>query len=102
MPQIWNNMVVVTKDELIPAFFPSLGALQKKITRDSRKSFGIRRVQRGGGSNTKILIDFDTLPEEWRNQLGDPRKVDCSLELFFWEDKEAVTFFSEISPNTEI
>lgn len=30
MPQIWNNMVVVTKDELIPAFFPSLGALQKK------------------------------------------------------------------------
>ena len=99
MPQIWNNMVVVTKDELIPAFFPSLGALQKKITRDSRKSFGIRRVQRGGGSNTKILIDFDTLPEEWRNQLGDPRKVDCSLELFFWEDKEAVTFFSEISPS---
>ncbi len=66
MPQIWNNMVVVTKDELIPAFFPSLGALQKKITRDSRKSFGIRRVQSGGGSNTKILIDFDTLPHRFR------------------------------------
>lgn len=31
MPQIWNNMVVVTKDELIPAFFPSLGALQKRL-----------------------------------------------------------------------
>ncbi len=99
MPQIWNNMVVVTIDELIPTFFPSREALKLKLWRDSKKAFGIKRAQRGGGLDTKLLIDFDTLPEEWRNQLGDPRKVDCSLELFFWEDKEAVTFFSEISPS---
>ena len=72
MPQIWNNMVVVTIDELIPTFFPSWKALKLKLWRDSKKAFGIKRAQRGGGLDTKLLIDFDTLPEEWRNQLGDP------------------------------
>ena len=39
MPQIWNNMVVVTIDELIPTFFPSWKALKLKLWRDSKKGF---------------------------------------------------------------
>lgn len=98
MPHEWNNMIVVTKEELIPNFFPSWEALKKKLIRDSKKTYGIRRAQRGGGSGCEVLIIYDTLPKEWRKQLGDPRKVDCSLERYFWEDQEAVTYFREVCP----
>lgn len=98
MPHEWNNMIVVTKEELIPDFFPSWEALKKKLTRDSRKTYGIRRAREGKGLGNNVLIAYDTLPKEWRKQLGDPRKVDCTLERYFWEDTEAVTYFREICP----
>ena len=41
MPHEWNNILVVTKDELIPEFFPSWEALRKKLARDEKKAFGL-------------------------------------------------------------
>ena len=98
MPHEWNNMIVVTKEELVPEFFPSWEALRKKLTRDSDKPYGIKRARKGKGQGNKVLILFDSLPKEWRKQLGDPRQKDCSLDRFFWEDAEAVAFFAEVCP----
>lgn len=98
MPHEWNNMIVVTKEELIPDFFPSWDALKRKLTRDLKKPYGIRRARQGKGLGNDVLIAFDTIPKEWRNILGDPRKVDCILEKYFWEDGEAVTYFSSVTP----
>ena len=42
MPHEWNNILVVTKDELIPEFFPSWEALRKKLARDEKKAFGLQ------------------------------------------------------------
>lgn len=98
MPHEWNNILVVTKEELIPEFFPSWEALRKKLARDEKKTFGLRRARQGKGLGNEVLIAFDSLPEEWRKQLGDPRQKDCSMERFFWEDAEAVAFFSSVRP----
>ena len=89
---------MVTKDELIPEFFPSWEALRKKLARDEKKAFGLRRARQGKGRGNEVLIAFDSLPEEWQRQLGDPRRKDCSMERFFWEDAEAVAFFSSVRP----
>jgi hypothetical protein len=95
MPHIWtDNKVVVTKDELIPDFFPTWDALKYKLHRDARKPCGIKRAQRGGGLNCELLIDFDSLPKSIRDALGDPRRVDCILERFYWEDAKAVEYFA--------
>ena len=85
---------MVTKDDLIPDFFPSWDALKKKLYRDAKRPTGIRRIRRGGGSGGEVLIDFDTLPADVRSRLDDPRKVDCILERYFFVDAEAVRFFS--------
>ncbi|MDR1646032.1 MAG: hypothetical protein LBS05_09495 [Tannerellaceae bacterium] len=95
MPYEWNNKIVVTKDELIPGFFPSWDALKLKLFRDAKKSTGIRRARQGKGLNNELLIDYDTLPPAIRNQIPDPRKVDCIMEKFFSIDAEAVRWFSE-------
>ena len=94
MPHEWNKVIVVTKDELVPDYFPTEKALIQKLWRDSKKPYGIRRVRMGKGLGNEVLIQFDSLPSYIRKELGDPRKVDCSLERFFWEDKEAVLFYA--------
>lgn len=99
MPHEWNNMIVVTKEELIPDFFPSWDALRRRLDREAKKPYGIRRAREGKGLGNEVLINFDTLPKEWRDILGDPRKVDCILEKYFWEDGEAVTYFSSVTPS---
>lgn len=96
MPHEWNNILVVTKDELIPEFFPSWEALKLKLWRDSKKGYGLRRAREGKGLGNEVLIKFDSLPVGWREQLGDPRKTDCILERYFREDSEAVSYFSSI------
>lgn len=98
MPHEWNNMIVVTKEELIPDFFPSWEALKKKLARDNKKTYGIRRAREGKGAGNEVLIAYDTLPRDWRKRLGDPRKVDCSLERYYWEDQEAVSYFRDVCP----
>ena len=96
MPYEWNNILVVTKEELIPEFFPSWEALKKKLSRDLKKPYGIRRAREGKGLGNEVLIQYDTLPVEIRKALGDPREVDCILERYFREDRGAVEYYTQV------
>ncbi len=99
MPHIWNDIAVVTKDELVPEFYNSLNSLTRDISRKKDKPYGIKKVQ-SGGNGRKMLIDYDTLDAEIRDQLKDPRSFEHILEKLFEFDSEAVRFYSEFTyPN---
>lgn len=93
MPHIWNNMVVVIKDELVPSFYNCLKTLQSEIDRYKDKDFGIKQVRRGGNGG-KMLIAFDSLEKYIQDAIGDPRKVNNPLDLFYKTDMAAVAFFN--------
>ena len=92
MPEFWNNILVVTKDELVPAFF-SYDALQKQVKRNAKNEYGIKKIRNGGGGHP-ALYSFDSLPGSIQDALGDPRKCDHILERYYKVDGEAVAFFS--------
>ena len=95
MPNEWNNMIVVTKDELVPEFFPTREALKLKLWRDKKNPYGIRRARQGKGLGNEVLILYDTLPADIRETLGDPRKMgDCTLERYFREEAGAAEYFA--------
>lgn len=96
MPFVWNNMAVVTVDELVPEYWPSWDALRRKLDRDRNNPLGIKRAKQGKGKGNKVLILYDTLPEEIRSALRDPRKVDCVLENYFFEDNAATKYFGSL------
>lgn len=94
MPHIWlDQKVAVQEFELIPMFWNKLSSLQKELQRYKQKPFGIKRLQLGGRGR-KLLIDFDTLPKNIQETLGDPRKVNHPLESFFKFDPDAVRYYS--------
>lgn len=93
MPQNWNNILIVTENELIPRFYSSINSLGAIINRDERKGYGVNRVQRGC-RNRKMLIEFDSLPPYIKDELGDPRKVGHILEKYFTISKTTVDFYS--------
>lgn len=95
MPYEWNNILVVTKDELVPKFYTSSNTLYSAIQRYEEKPYGIKRVQRAC-NNRPMLIDFDSLPTEIQELIGDPRKVDSILERYYEIDPDAVTFFTTV------
>lgn len=88
----WNNMIVVTKEDLVPAWF-SESNLKVTIHRFKDKPYGIKKVQ-SGGNGRAMLISYDSLPGEIKAGLGDPRKVDHILEKYYKWDGEAVSFFA--------
>lgn len=93
MPHEWNNMIVVTKDELVPDWYGTWSNLKVTLHRYANKPYGLKRVQ-FGGNGRQLLIAFDSLPEHIQNGLGDPRKVSHILERFYKVDSEAVSFFA--------
>ncbi len=93
MPHTWNNMMVVTKDELVPAWWNSINTLYSEIQRYKNKPYGIKRIQLGGNGR-QLLVAFDSLPRETQDGIGDPRKVSHILERFYSIDKEAVEFYT--------
>lgn len=90
-----NNILVVTKDELVPRFY-SYDNLKKQLFRHQDKPTGIKRYSRGGGSGRRLLVLFDSLPATIRESLGDPRRVEHILLLYFNTDAAAVEFYSNI------
>lgn len=94
MPHEFNNKIVVTRDELVPRFWSTWEALKKQLSRYREKPYGIKRAQRAGGLGKEILIDFDTLPREIQEELGDPRKLQHVMERFYKTDGEAVRFYA--------
>ncbi len=93
MPFEWNNILVVTKEELVPNFWNTLGSLQKEIKRYEKKPYGITRVQKGGNGR-QLLISFDSLPTEYQLVLGDPRKLNHPMEAFYKVDSKAVQYYT--------
>lgn len=94
MPHQWGNILVVTKDELVPAYFNTLETLQQNVWRYKDKPFGIKQVQKGGNGR-QMLIDFDSLSKEIQESIGDPRKMKHPLIEFFQFDANAVRFFND-------
>jgi hypothetical protein len=93
MPFEWNNTIVVTKDELVPGWFTD-DTLAKTIQRYANKPVGIKRVQLGGNGR-QMLISYDSLPENIKTVLGDPRKVNHILERYYKVDGAAVTYYTQ-------
>lgn len=93
MPQHWNNILVVTKEELVPTWFNTESTLKSNIQRYKNKDYGIKRVSTGGNGR-QMLIAYDSLPPEIKKGLGDPRKSDHVLEKFYNTDPGAVDFFT--------
>ncbi|MEZ2337651.1 hypothetical protein AB6735_18540 [Mucilaginibacter sp. RCC_168] len=91
MPELWNNILVVTKDELAPWYTEQ--ALKNSIQRYKNKDYGIKRACRAH-NGTPLLIIFDSLSKEIQTALGDPRKCDHVLELYYKIDGGAVNYYS--------
>lgn len=94
MPHEWNNIMVVTEAELVPGWYSNLKTLQQEIHRHKDKPYGIKKVQ-SGGNGRQLLVSFDSLPNEIKNGLGDPRKHNHVLEAFYKIDTGAVSFYGD-------
>ncbi len=90
-----NNILVVTYDELVPRLYSSVGYLKVQVCRHEKRGHGIRKIQRGGGSEMQALLEFDSLPRRIREQLDDPRKDRHVLEVYYRVDTKAVKFYND-------
>lgn len=94
MPFIFdNNKVAVELEELVPRFWNCYESLKSELHRYKDKNFGVKRLQ-VGGNGRRLLVDFDSLKHEHQQALGDPRKVDHPLALFYAEDAEARRYYA--------
>lgn len=92
MPHIWNNIAVVTYEELIPGYYATCKSLSAVLAKSEKRGFGMKRVQRAhfGGI---ALIDYDTLPLQIKDSLPDPRSGKHLFERFFEVDAAAVEYY---------
>lgn len=99
MPYIFTNKkVAVELDELVPKFWNCFSSLKSELHRYQNKPYGIKRLQLGGNGR-KLLIDFDSLPANIQENLGDPRKENHPLEPYFQFDADAVRFYNKFKRN---
>lgn len=92
MPQLYQNKVAVTQEELSQWFTPT--ALRVTIHRHKELSYGIKKVQ-SGGNGRAMLVDYDSLPKHIKEEIPDPRKHSHILEMFYQPDEKAIAFFSQ-------
>lgn len=98
-----DNTWVVCEWELVPRFYNSLNHLKVEIHRYKRRADGIKKIQ-SGGNGRNMLISFDSLRPDIKEQIGDPRKADNVLERFYTVDPDAALFYSqyELSDGTAL
>lgn len=94
MPHYFNNILVVTQEELVPTFYPKIEYLSKMIGLSEKRGYGLKKEQ-AGGNGRKLLVNFDSLPDHIKTQLDDPRRSLHVLERFYKTDDEAVRYFQE-------
>lgn len=95
MAFLWtDNKVAVSIEEVVPFFWSSLKVLQVELYRYKEKPYGIKRLQIGGNGR-KLLIDYDSLRDEIKSKITDPRKVNHPLEMFFEIDADAVRYYGK-------
>lgn len=93
MPHFHNNILVVTKDELVPRFYASEASLSVLCKRDEKRGQGLKRIQEGRGRK-ELLILYDSLPSHIRAELPDLRVGRHLLENFFEYDNDAYLYYS--------
>lgn len=93
MPHFWNNIWVVTKEDILPWYNNKLKNIQQEVSRSRKRGYGIQQVQ-VGGNGRQALYAYDSLPAEIREALGDPRKPEHLMELFYKTDADAVRFYT--------
>lgn len=93
MPHFFGDILVVTKDELVPEFYTA-NNLSVTLYRYKDKPYGPKRAQLGGNGR-ELLVIYDSLPQEIQDKLGDPRKPDHLMDQFYKVDLEDVKFYSE-------
>ena len=103
MPQFKDNILVVTKDELLAArdkngnpFFNNWIHLSTTLYRYKDKTCGLKRVGRGGGKGNPVYIAFDSLSTEMQDAIGDPRKGEHIITHYFEIDNDAVEYFNRV------
>ncbi len=94
MPHFLGDILVATKEELVPLWYSSGKTLSSKLSQFKDKPYGPKRAL-GGGNGRKLLVMFDTLPSDIQTALGDPRTPDHILENYYKVDPEAVRFYTE-------
>lgn len=94
MPHFWNDILVVTADELVPSFYSSENSLAVTVCRHEKRGYGLRRIQTGGNGR-HLLIDFDSLPNNIKEQFKDPRRFRHILEQFYRHDDDALAFYEK-------
>ncbi|HUH35113.1 MAG TPA: hypothetical protein VL022_04705 [Moheibacter sp.] len=97
MPFIWEEntkKVAVEVDELVPRFWSSKSILSQAISRNKENDYGIKALQNGGGRGRRLLVDFDSLPNEVKEKLDDPRRVEHVLLHWYKTDAMAVDFYT--------
>lgn len=95
MPQLLGDKVAVSKSELIgPGLFPSYQALAKKLKRDENLAWGIKRITRGC-NGSQLLVDYDTLPKRYQQQIPDPRVSEHILLDYYKQDKETANYYHD-------
>jgi hypothetical protein len=93
MPHLYNDIVVVTKDELVPNWF-TWDSLRKKLERGSSNPHGIKSVRKGGGGHP-LLISFSSLPKEIQEGLGGVRRNNNQIVLSYELDAGARKYYFE-------
>jgi hypothetical protein len=94
MPHYLGEILVVTKDELIPRFWNNYNSLKMELWRYKDKPYGIKRAMVGGNCR-KLLIVFDSLSKDMQEAIGDPRQPQHILEIYYKVDSEAVAFYND-------
>lgn len=94
MPHFFGDVLVVTKDELVPEFYNTDRSLSQMLWRYRDKPYGPKRAQRGGNGR-ELLVVYDSLPKEIQDKLGDPRLPDHLMDPFYKVSLDDVKFYTE-------
>ncbi|MAG87259.1 MAG: hypothetical protein CMB97_07785 [Flavobacteriaceae bacterium] len=93
MPHFLGEILVATKEELVPLWFSNSKSLSSKLSQFKDKPYGPKRALIGGNGR-KLLVVFDTLPKKIQDALGDPRQPEHPLDKHYKIDPAATRFYT--------
>lgn len=99
MPEVYTDIIsgdetlAVGYDELVPRFYKTVVSLSAVVSRDEKRGYGLRRISRGHNTG-RALIEFDSLPAEIRDKIGDPRLEKNAVELYYRRQTGAERYFA--------
>ena len=94
MPQLYNNILAVTKDEIIPYIYYDEAHFQQAMDKYKGKIYGIR-VLREEKDGLPMLIRFASLPKSVRHFASHGTYRSSIIETMFEIDKSAIEYFED-------